>query len=219
MSLFSRIRDIFVDFLFPKNPKILALETLSAEEVLKTLPKAEEVKDKNTFALFDYSNPLVKEMIWELKYSGNRKIAKICGEILYNKIQKDLEEYKIFEKWQRPLLIPVPISGKRRFERGWNQTELLSEEILKHDTKKMFKYLPRQLVKTFHTDSQTTTSGQAERFRNIKGSMKVLNPLSVSGECVILIDDVTTTGATFAEAGRAVQNAGAKKILSYAVAH
>ncbi|MEK7177030.1 MAG: hypothetical protein AAB719_01940 [Patescibacteria group bacterium] len=219
MSLFSRIRDLAVSFLFPKNKKILALEALSAKELRNTLPKAEQVKNKNTFALFDYAHPLVKEMIWELKYGGNRQIALKFGEILFEHIEHELLEKAVFEKGSRPLLVPVPVSDKRRFERGWNQSELLAEEIIKFDRKKFLKYLPRQLVKTHHTESQTQTSSRTERLKNITHSMKVLNPSSVAGECLILIDDVTTTGSTFAEAERTLRSAGAKEIFCLALAH
>ena len=87
------------------------------------------------------------------------------------------------------------------------------------DFKKLFKYLPGQLIKTHHTESQTTTASRAERERNLKNSMKIINPSSVEGEFVVVLDDVTTTGLTFAEAERALRACGAKKILFYALAH
>lgn len=219
MYFLSRLRDLFIDFLFPKSRKVLELETLSSEKLLATLPPAEPLKDKNVVAIFDYEHPVVKELIWELKYSGNLKIAEKLGEILYDVVVHELEDRALFEKWERPVLIPVPISGKRRFERGWNQSELLTQQIVKNDKKKIFKYLPGQLVKLRHTQSQTKTSSKSERLENISHSMKVLNGQSVDGECVVVIDDVTTTGSTFAEARRALRLSGAKKILCVAVAH
>ena len=87
------------------------------------------------------------------------------------------------------------------------------------DTEKTLRYKPRQLVKHFHTESQTHTATKKERMENLKDSMKVLAPAVVSGQFIILIDDVTTTGSTFAEAKRALKAAGTKKILCIAVAH
>ena len=55
--------------------------------------------------------------------------------------------------------------------------------------------------------------------KNLSDSMKILNPSAVLDRFVVLIDDVTTTGATFAEARCALKAAGAKKIICIAVAH
>ena len=219
MYFLSRIKDLFTDFLFPKSRKVLELEALSAGVLLETLPQAPRLKDKYTMALFDYSHPIVKEIIWELKYNGNVRIAEKLGEILYDHIRHELADLALFEKWDKPILMPIPISDKRRFERGWNQSELLSEEVMKRDSEKMFRYMPRQLVKIRHTESQTKTASRSERLGNLTNSMDVLNRVPVAGECVIVLDDVTTTGSTFVEARRALRAAGARKILCVAVAH
>jgi len=219
MRFLSRIKDLCVDFLFPRSPKILELEALSAGTLLETLPPAETLEDKNTVALFDYSHPLVKEIIWELKYSGNVRVAEKLGEILHDYIRHEIADLALFEKWDRLVLVPIPISERRRFERGWNQSELLAKEVMGRDNEKMFRYLPRQLVKARHTESQTKTASRSERLKNLTNSMKVLNASSVAGACVIVLDDVTTTGSTFAEARRALRAAGAKRILCFAVAH
>src|SRR3989338_1294628 len=179
MNLLPQIRDLFTDFLFPKSRKVVELEALSIDALLSALPPAENLKDKNTIALFDYASRRMGQLI----------------------------------------LIPMPISDKRRFERGWNQAELLAKEIVAHDREKMFKYLPKQLAKYRHTESQTKTASRSERLENLINSMKVLNPSSVAGICVIVLDDVTTTGATFAEARGALRAAGARKILCIAIAH
>lgn len=223
MHLLYRMRDMLVDFLFPKSQRVWELEALSIETLLDTLPPAESLKDKHILALFDYKHPLVKEMVWELKYNGNAKIADKLGRILYDHIQHELADLDLFESasWRTSKLIimPVPISAKRRLERGWNQSELLCKQIIKRDNKQTFKYAPRQLVKIRHTESQTKTASRNERLKNLIDSMKVLNPPRVAGACVIVLDDVTTTGATFTEARRALGTAGAKKILCIAIAH
>lgn len=219
MPLFSDIRDTVTDFLFPKSKRVLELEALSPAELLKTLPGAEKPPRANVFAIFGYENTLVKELIWELKYSGNRIIAAKLGEILFDFVKNRLKEEGIFDTFPRPLVVPIPIPGKRLFERGWNQSELLLKEMKKSDTENFFKYLPHQLVKTRFTDSQTKTATKGEREKNLRDSMRILSPASVVGSCVVLIDDVTTTGSTFLEAERALKEAGAKKVFSFAIAH
>ena len=193
-----------LDFLFPKTPKILELEKLSSQKLLDLL---------SPHSLpFDYQHPLVKEIIWEIKYKGNRTLAEKIGMLLYDSIVPELNEEKI-------ILIPIPISGKRRFERGFNQTEIICEAIKKLDKEGRFKYLCGQLIKTIDTLSQTRTATRKERLENLRDSMVILNPEKIKGQCVVLIDDVTTTGATFTEAKRALRAAGAKKIYCFAIAH
>ncbi len=209
-----------IDFLFPQSRRVIELEALSVETLLKALPPAEvDFFDENTIALFDYNNCMVKEIIWEVKYGGNRILADKLGAILYDVIISELNEREILSKAPPVLLIPMPVSDKRRFERGWNQAELLCEAVKARDGSSVLKYLPRQLAKVRHTESQTKTVSKSERKKNLENSMKVLNPLSVQGRFVILLDDVVTTGSTFTEAKRALKETGAMKILCIAVAH
>ena len=215
----SRLSEIIFGFISPRSRRVLELEALSAEALLNNLPRSEPLKERNTLALFDYSHPVVKEIVWEIKYNGNKKLADKIGEILYDVICEELIDLALFDKWERPILVPIPISDKRRFERGWNQSELLAQAVKARDAEKAFKYLPHQLAKLQHTESQTKTSSRSERLHNLTNSMKVLNPSSIAGRCLIILDDVTTTGATFGEARRALKEAGAKKILCIAIAH
>ena len=81
-----------LNFVFPKNPKILVLEALSAEEIHKSLPAANGPEKSDVIALFNYSHPLVKEIVWEVKYGGNAILSARLGEILYDTIIQELEE-------------------------------------------------------------------------------------------------------------------------------
>ena len=193
-----------LDFLFPKDPKIIELEKLSSEKLLDLLPPHS--------LPFDYGHPLVKEVVWEIKYKGNMILAEKIGILLYDTIIDALTA-------EKAILVPIPISDKRRFERGWNQAELLCQAIKGCDSDQRLKFLPRQLYKPYHTENQTKTTTKKERLNNLRNSMRVANPAAVADKCVILIDDVTTTGATFAEAKRALKEAGAKKVLCFAIAH
>lgn len=207
------------DFLFPKTQEVLALEALSPATLLENLPKAQDLGRDDTVAIFDYSHPVVKEIVWEVKYGGNRNLAKKLGEILYDVIVSELAERGILSKEHSAILMPMPISGKRRFERGWNQSELLAKEVKACDRGRVFRYEPGQLAKIRHTESQTRTASKSEREHNLEKSMRVVNPPSVAGRLVVLIDDVVTTGSTFAEARRALKVAGVRKILCVALAH
>ena len=168
----------------------------------------------NSSALFDYGSKYVKEAIWQFKYKGNRKLAGQFGTLLGDNISALLDEEGIFGE---VLLIPVPVSDKRRLERGFNQCELLCEVIKKSGPR--FMYLPNTLRKIRHTESQTKTSSRRERLENLRGSMEVVDVRGIRGHSAVVVDDVMTTGATFAEAKRVLRNAGAKKVFCFALSH
>lgn len=221
-SLTGHVRLIFgefVDFLFPKDLEVLKLETLSPATLLKMLPNAADLGE-DTLAIFSYTDSSVRDLVWELKYRKNMKIAESLAVIVYDVLRHELAERALFESasWRIcPLLIPMPMSAKRRAERGWNQTETLCEEIKKLDTENLFEYKSDILRKIAHTDSQTLTENKKQRLRNLENTMSVSG--NIQNRCVILLDDVTTTGATFAEARRALRLAGARRILCIALAH
>jgi competence protein ComFC len=222
MFTFLLVRDAFLEFIFPMKSSVLALEKETSGALISRLPPANEIKDDSVLAVFGYHDPRVREMIWELKYRGNRKIAKLLGEILYDVICAEVAERALFLNFtsERPiLLVPMPTSSQRRNERGYNQTELLTQAIHVCDAEKRFETENTILIKSEYSKSQTKTTSKRDRLHNIESTMRVLDTISLSDRIIILIDDVTTTGATFTEAKRALKGAGAKKILCIAVAH
>jgi ComF family protein len=215
-----------LDFIFPKSDTVFTLEELGVGELLEKLPPAREIegRDEHLIAVFDYKNPSVREMIWELKYKGNRNIGRKFAEILLDILRAELAERILFEKFTNPLFIPMPVSDERRRERGWNQTEIVAEEMMKligeNSPAGEFEYSPKILIKHIHTESQARTHAtKRERLENLSRSMSVRDAEKIRGRCIILFDDVTTSGSTFTEAKRALKESGARKILCVALAH
>lgn len=217
--LAKNLGESLLGFLLPQSDHLLHLESLTPEKLLQILPPANFEEGKDTLALFDYSDPTVKEIIWEVKYAGNRTLADKLGAILFDVIVAELMERNLLEKYGAVILMPMPVSDKRRFERGWNQVELITNAVKARDSAQHFKYLPRMLAKITHTESQTRTAHKRERRENLINTMQVMNPQSVAGRLVVLIDDVITTGSTFNEAKRSLKEAGAKKIICIALSH
>jgi competence protein ComFC len=219
MSLFARIAEELFEFLFPRSKKVIELETLSSSELAKLLPPSRPVENDSIITIFNYEDKIVKDVVWEIKYRGNRKMARKVGEVAYDVLMHEYAERALAERFEKPILMPMPISGKRRQERGFNQAELICEAVKSFDKDGLFKYVPGQLAKHRHTERQTMTASKKEREENLKDSMHVVHPPAVAGRCIILLDDVYTTGSTFKEAKRALKEAGAKKVLCIAIAH
>jgi ComF family protein len=119
----------------------------------------------------------------------------------------------------KPYLIPIPATALHIRERGYNQTEELCQAIISNDIDSMLMYEKNILIKTKETISQTKTKNRRERLQNMNGVFNVDHPEKISGKICILIDDVTTTGATIGEAKRTLKQAGAKKVYAYTIAH
>jgi len=189
---------------------------------LSEFPPAERESKKWIFPLYDYRHPPVKKALWLLKYKGKKRIAEIFAEIMYGRMLEELSELGIMENFRKPVLIPIPLSPKRRRERGYNQAELLCLELIKINNIRHGVYLKLEkdiLIKPKDTKHQARIENRSERLKNIIGSFAVKNPEIIEGKNIILIDDILTTGATLNEARKILKRSGARKVIAFTVAH
>lgn len=191
---------------------------MTPAELLSAALRAVPRREKWICTLFSYEDSLIKNAVWELKYRGNRRIAALLGAILHHRIEGTLAERAIWTAAAVPLLLPIPLSKKRRRERGFNQCDLLSAELQKLDTGRLVEIRTDLLIKIKETPPQTKTESRKDRLRNLSGAFSVRRPEIIAGRDVIFIDDVVTTGATLAEARKTVRATGAKKVLAFAIA-
>lgn len=95
-------------------------------------------------------------------------------------------------------VVPVPLSRKRFIERGFNQAELLAKRIASHFNVPCFTDV---LKKPKETQRQSELH-RDEREKNVRGAYALENGERVRDKCVLLVDDVFTTGATLRETAR-----------------
>ena len=171
------------------------------------------------FSLFDYRHPPIKKAIKLLKYKGKFRLANVFAEIMYGRILEELADLKIFENFCEPILIPIPLAPKRFHERGFNQAMLICNELVKLDKNENFKLEKNILLKPKDGEHQARILDRNKRLKNIIGSFCVKNPEIIKNKNIILIDDVTTTGATLNEAKKTLKKAGAKKVIAFTIAH
>lgn len=192
-----------------KNFFLLALDALiparRTERVVRTLSMDKLLAMAAPDGSLPYHNPMVRALIWELKYRGNGAAAALAGEYL-----SDLVLAEASELIGTPLIIPMPMHAARRKERGYNQTELLCEAALKF-LGGGFRYAPDVLERVRHTAPQQGLA-RHKRLTNVTKSMHVKDPARVRSRVCIVVDDVSTTGASFEEATRALVAAGASEV-------
>ncbi|MEK7088512.1 MAG: ComF family protein [Patescibacteria group bacterium] len=215
--------DTILNVLFPVNCISCGKEgfDLCINCLLDSSP-AERESAEWIFPLFDYRHPPIKKSIWLLKYKNKRKLSGIFAEIMYGKIIEELSELSVMKNFREPILIPIPLSKKRHKERGYNQAELICEELIKINNLRHgvdMKLEKNILIKIKETEHQVNIKDRKDRLKNLSDSFSVKNPELIKGKNIILIDDVITTGATLTEAKKILKQSGAKKIIAFTVAH
>lgn len=177
------------------------------------LPQAQNLSP-NTYAVFAYEHPLVRKAIRDLKYARKSELAHILIKYASASIVEHLSDIVQGIGVVTCVCVPVPTSSARVRERGFNQSAYIAHAWA--------RALPNTeydacLKKQINTKPQAKLSRSA-RLQNIKHTMcctKDLHPERI----YLVIDDVITTGATCAEAVRALKARGARKVYSIALAH
>jgi ComF family protein len=117
---------------------------------------------------------------------------------------------------QVDLLVPVPLHWRKRWQRGFNQSELLAGRLLATCPELQSTQLARRMVKRNRATSAQTSMTAAHRANNLKGAFTVYRPCD--NLRVAIVDDVLTTGATASAMAESLANAGASYIEVWCLA-
>ena len=187
--------------------------TLFCAQCGARLPDARKICHRDAAYLLGsagpYDNPAIRCLIHNLKFRGARGAAEPLAELIARYLKHLAIDLNNF------LLVPIPLSRRRKNERGFNQ----AEEIARH-LEKLLLIRARTdiLARTRHTKPQTETVDIAERRKNVLSCFSVIRSSAVAKRNILLLDDVATSGATLGEAARALKEAGARKIIGVTAA-
>lgn len=182
-------------------------------------------------AMGHYQSPL-KELIVAMKYRSVRAAAQLLGRMIHFHLLVPTVDIVTF----------VPISRQRINQRGFNQAQVMAENL----STAMQRPLVKLLKKVKATKHQAQCDNDQERLTNLQGvfaltadgrALRDLSDLSKKkkvgrhsqlklphsdlqcGKSVLIVDDVVTTGSTFNQCALALKQAGVKRIYAVAAAH
>lgn len=145
---------------------------------------------------FFTKNSLAAHLVHEIKYKGNRELARQMGMQMGEAIKKA-------GRFNVDVLVPLPLFPARERKRGYNQSLLLCEGMV---NRLPLPILRNSVIRDHHTDSQTR-KGRVERWQNMEGKFRLIDPVSIQGRHILLVDDVMTTGATLEACGSEILKA------------
>ncbi len=145
------------------------------------------VKLKKATSLYYYrKGEMLQQLLHKLKYKGNFQLGQVLGRQMGNILSQSGFMSNI------DLIMPVPLHEKRLRQRGYNQSDFISQGLSQASGISVVK---NNLVRVIHTESQTH-KGRFERWENVSNIFMVTDTSSLNGKHVLLIDDIVTTGAT-----------------------
>lgn len=173
------------------------------------------LKDKILFKIDKYNNKYFNKHFYIFKYNGEVRGLLLNYKFndkpyLYKTIVNFLKNNKkiIVQLKKYDIILPVPISKKRKFERGYNQSSLFIKEIA---TMIGLNYKENLLIKIKNNNPQSKL-GKEERNKNVENAYFLRKKENIINKKVLLVDDIFTTGNTVNECAKMLINAKAKEV-------
>ena len=149
---------------------------------------------------------VIQQAIHQLKYQNLRALTSPLANLL--------RDYLIANPLPVEVLVPVPLHRKRLRERGYNQSSLLARELSKLID---LPVVGNCLIRQQHTPPQARAPNVAERQSNVDGAF-ACGDQRLRNKQVLLIDDVSTSGATLNACAAALKAAGATSVWGLVMA-
>ncbi len=156
-----------------------------------------------------YSDP-IRHLVYHMKYHGRWALAEFFADRL---IEQERAKALLTET---DVLVPVPLHWFRQVLRGYNQAEVLARRIAWRVHRK--PYVIKPLVRVRNTEAQIRVRSRARREENLKDAFGLVDPRAVAGKHVVIVDDITTTGATLQAAARALKPAKPASLSAIVIA-
>lgn len=154
-------------------------------------------------ALFYYeAHSKTANVVYELKYKNHPEIGEVMGRMM----AKELQPSGFFEGIDG--IVPIPLARKRQRQRGYNQ----SMEIARGVSEITGIPIYGKVVRRISFKGSQTSLGRWERNENVEKVFDLIDPATIHGKHLLVIDDVVTTGATIIACCQQLTKAGDVKV-------
>jgi ComF family protein len=149
----------------------------------------------------------LREIIHAFKYSARRSLARPLARL----VRAQAATHAVLDDVDA--IVPVPLHRSRKRTRGFNQARDLARAL------KLDAPVLNALRRVRATRPQADLPA-AQRHRNVRDAFALAAPrkLPPPGACVLLVDDVCTTGATLEACARVLKRAGVREVRAVTVA-
>jgi len=154
-----------------------------------------------------YYKASVRRSVLRYKFKGASGYADAYGKILAGCIRENPDIRYDMISW-------VPLSEKRKRDRGYDQAMLLALAT----ALELGEVAVETLKKTRNVRAQSELGSADARRDNISGVYEAVDPELLDGKCILLIDDIVTTGSTLEECAGVLLSAGAARVVCAALA-
>lgn len=151
--------------------------------------------------------PPLRPIIREMKFRRQEAMLRRLGDLLAQALEGQCPDDDF------DLVMPVPMHWVRRIARGGDHARGLGRCL----ARQLRLPLGDELVRIRHTPQQAHLSRSA-RLQNMRGAFDVIRPRGIASAKILLVDDVSTTGATANEAARTLLDAGASNVTLAVIA-
>lgn len=141
--------------------------------------------------IFRYEG-IIRNKIIEYKFEDKGYLYKMFAKIILS----DKKTCNFIKKYD--VIIPVPISKKRKKKRGYNQSELVANEL----TQKLNQDIWTDIIIKKKDNKPQSELNKLERIKNVEDIYEINKPIEVKNKKVLLLDDIYTTGSTVNEIAR-----------------
>lgn len=187
-----------LDIVLPRKERVVRIESYSLED-LPVSPVEHKACDVAITTLLDYRNQAVQDLVKALKYDRAGGAAKLLAGALAEYLQEEIANLRAFSP-QPIVLMPVPLHTSRLRERGFNQIGKVLDALPQEFKDGTLSYVDAHSLVRMRATPQQTRLSRSERLQNVAGAFSLAH--DIGNAHIILIDDVTTTGATLSEAAR-----------------